>query len=258
MGAKKKSAALNPDIVAKNLYEKYDVIEVNRQELKNAPYNPRIISEKAKKALRRNLEKVGLVSPITWNKRTGNIVAGHQRIAALDSLMKTYNYNVKVAVVDLDEASEKEQNIFMNNPEAHGDFDIERLEELVKDNTLNSENMGFDAADIYKVFGTMSPNVAEEELTEMGNKLRKIQDTFQQILDKTEEDNDLDFYMVVVFKDWEARKEFTDRLGLEDNRYVDGRTLMDLVAGADSDGEEAVVNEESTDQKKAPELSPQG
>ena len=34
--------------------------------------------------------------------------------------------------------------------------------------------------------------------------------------------DDMDFYLVVIFKSHEKRKEFTDACGLEDNRYVNG------------------------------------
>lgn len=39
--------------------EKYEIIEINRQELKNAPYNPRSISAKAKKKLKKTLTMWG-------------------------------------------------------------------------------------------------------------------------------------------------------------------------------------------------------
>ena len=89
--------------------------EVNRSEIKNNEYNLRKLSDKAKKKLKDNLEKVGLIQPITWNRITGNIVSGHQRVALLDSLHKSKKYSLSVAVVEMDEKTEKEQNIFMNN-----------------------------------------------------------------------------------------------------------------------------------------------
>jgi hypothetical protein len=39
----------------------------------------------------------------------------------------------------------------------------------------------------------------------------------------------------VIFKNYESRKAFTSRLGLEDNRYVDGRTLEGVLKLGDSD-----------------------
>jgi ParB-like chromosome segregation protein Spo0J len=52
-------------------------------QLKPAPYNPRAISEESLKALGVSLEEFGDLSGFTWNKRTGNLVTGHQRLRAL-------------------------------------------------------------------------------------------------------------------------------------------------------------------------------
>jgi hypothetical protein len=80
---------------------------MNRSQLKAAPYNPRILSEAAKRKLRTGLKKHGLVAPLTFNKRTGNMVGGHQRLDQLDALAGTANYELDVAVIDVDEVREK-------------------------------------------------------------------------------------------------------------------------------------------------------
>ena len=78
--------SLNNAMPSLSQFQKYTIGRVSRTELKNAPYNPREIDEKAKKRLKKVLMKIGLVEPIVWNKRTKNIVGGHQRISILDSL----------------------------------------------------------------------------------------------------------------------------------------------------------------------------
>lgn len=65
--------------MAKSKYQNYDTETISRDMIKNAPYNPRIIDKEAKRRLRKNIAKHGLVSALTWNKRTGNLVGGHQR-----------------------------------------------------------------------------------------------------------------------------------------------------------------------------------
>jgi len=217
----------------KSSFEKYEMVEINRQQIKNAPYNPRMISDLAKKKLKANLKAVGLLQPIVWNKRTGNIVSGHQRIDVLDSLEKTFDYTIKVACVDLDEKTEKEQNIFMNNPDAQGEFEAEGLEKMMKDSTLSLDAMGFDAADVYKFFGAES--LTNDEMADMSNKLHGMRDQYAKMSEKNTDRNDTDFYMIVIFKNYESRKAFTSRLGLEDNRYVDGRTLEGVLKLGDSD-----------------------
>lgn len=75
--------------MAKSKFQAYDTETISRSDIKNAPYNPRIMDEKAKKRLKANIAKHGLVAALTWNKRTGNLVGGHQRLEQLDALEKS-------------------------------------------------------------------------------------------------------------------------------------------------------------------------
>ena len=52
-------------------------------DLKPAPYNPREITADALKRLQRSVEEFGDISGIVWNRQTGNMVSGHQRLKAL-------------------------------------------------------------------------------------------------------------------------------------------------------------------------------
>ena len=72
--------------MANSKYQNFTFATINRADIKNAEYNPRVMDKEAKKRLKKNLQENGLVSAITWNKRTGNIVGGHQRIEQLDAL----------------------------------------------------------------------------------------------------------------------------------------------------------------------------
>lgn len=204
-------------------YEKYEIEEIHREALKNAPYNPRIISDKARRTLKANLEKVGMLAPIIWNRRTGNIVSGHQRIKALDALERSHDYLVKVAVVDLDEKTEKEQNIFMNNPNAQGDYEIESLESLLKE--INIDNAGFDLADIHELFGDTLTAEQTEATAQLSNEMHKAIDDFTRAEKTSQDKNDTEFYLVVVFQNKETRSEFCTRHGFKDIRYLDGREL---------------------------------
>ena len=53
--------------------------------LRASIYNPRQISPAAMAALTKSLERFGDVQPIVWNKRSGLVVAGHQRLKVLKS-----------------------------------------------------------------------------------------------------------------------------------------------------------------------------
>ena len=56
------------------------------EELTPAPYNPRKISNKELERLKRSLDEFGVVEPVIWNKRTGYVVGGHQRLKAMKEL----------------------------------------------------------------------------------------------------------------------------------------------------------------------------
>lgn len=118
---------------------------IHRRELKNAPYNPRVIDPVALNRLRDSIRRTkGLVEPPVWNKRTGRIVGGHKRLEALDILKGTDDYTLTVSVVDLSESEEIELNIALNNPNLQGTYDLELLDELLSRSDVEIGNTGFD------------------------------------------------------------------------------------------------------------------
>jgi len=54
-------------------------------ELQAAPYNPRVISQEMLDALGASINRFGLVEPVVWNRRTGHVVGGHQRLKVLQA-----------------------------------------------------------------------------------------------------------------------------------------------------------------------------
>ena len=207
---------------------------VHRSQLKNAPYNPRVISDKARNKLKANLKKVGLVEPIIWNARTGNIVGGHQRISVIDSLEGTEDYTIDVSRVDLDEKQEKEQNIFLNNGVSQGDWDLDKLGSMFKTDSLDFEATGFDMGDLHQLFGDSVIAVNESETVKAAEKLREAHEI---MASSSEEiagvDSFLDnhFYLVVIFRDDKHREKFCDSIGFENNRYIDGDYLISKLGG---------------------------
>jgi len=98
--------------------------------LKPAEYNPRVITSSARDGLKASLEKFGNVQQIVWNKKTKNVVGGHQR---LDILLELGHEEAEVAVVDLTEQEEKALNIALNNPEIQGGWDREKLDIVLEE-----------------------------------------------------------------------------------------------------------------------------
>lgn len=225
-------ATTNSEKPKPSKHEAFEIARVNRSQIKNAPYNPRRISEDAKDRIRGNLKKRGLMHPLTWNRRTGNLVAGHQRLAALDHLEAGAEYSLTVAVVDLDDAAEREQNIFMNNPLAQGDWDVDLLGEVLKFQGLSHDAAGFDPADVYKLFGESPDAQGAEELEKLAEGLREINERVAKVKVRTEHPDDPNFYLVVVFDSAGTRDALMARVGWEDNRFVDGRKFLKALDAA--------------------------
>jgi hypothetical protein len=119
-----------------------ETLTIKRSQIKFADYNPRKQSKKVQEALKRNFKKVGYLGGIVWNKTTGNIVSGHKRIETMD-IVYDYpqnDYDVKVEAVEMDDQTEKEQNIFMNSKDVQGEFDFNKLAELIPD--INTDIAG--------------------------------------------------------------------------------------------------------------------
>lgn len=96
------------------------------EKLKPAEYNPREISDRSFSGLGKSIDMFGVLVPIVWNKRSGNIVGGHQRYR---HLVESGEKETDVVVVDIDDQDEAALNITLNNPYIRGEFtpDVMRL-----------------------------------------------------------------------------------------------------------------------------------
>jgi DNA modification methylase len=94
-----------------------------------APYNPRVElrpGDPVFEQLKRSVETFGPVEPIVWNRRTGHVVGGHQRLGVLRHLGWE---RVEVVEVDLDEVKEKALNLALNK--ISGAWDEPKLAQLL-------------------------------------------------------------------------------------------------------------------------------
>ena len=115
-------------------------------ELTPAPYNPRKISKKELERLKRSLDEFGYVEPVIWNKHTGYVIGGHQRLKALRELGVE---EVDCVIVDLSEDKEKALNIALNK--ISGDWDSDKLYEILDEldnNKFDITFTGFEIADL--------------------------------------------------------------------------------------------------------------
>ena len=130
--------------------------------IRRAKYNPRKPlkpGDPAYDKLKKAITAFGLVEPLVWNKRTKNLVGGHQRLSVLEERGDT---EVEVSVVDLDERDEKALNLALNKHV--GEWDFASLADLVQEldsGDFDMELTGFDDKELEQIC-TWTP---EEEKT---------------------------------------------------------------------------------------------
>lgn len=188
-------------------FQRFVPVEIARGEIKNAPYNPRRITAEARRRLKKKIEEVGLVNAFVWNRRTGNLVGGHQRLAILDELEGREDYTLTVASVDVDERTEKELNVFLNNASSMGEWDVPALGRLAEEFAGELEGLGFADGELDFIAPVLEPDGeggGEGETKEP----RPTQDATQ---------------VVVVFRDAAETEAFLRFIGAStESRYVDG------------------------------------
>lgn len=123
-------------------WQQAPIERIARSQMKFSPHNVREIDEAARKRLKDSLARLGLLEPIVWNRQTGNIVGGHQRIRELDSLGGTQEYSLDVSVVDLDEKAERACAIALDNYLLEGTFDTLKLAPLLDGVDVNHVGFG--------------------------------------------------------------------------------------------------------------------
>lgn len=128
--------------------------------VKPAAYNPRKDlkpGDPEYEKLKKSIAEFDIVEPLIWNKRSGNLVGGHQRLKVL---RERGDATVEVSIVDLDDAKEKALNIALNK--ISGEWDYPVLMGLLKEldaGDLNMEITGFD----YKEFEDLMNQFYEPE-----------------------------------------------------------------------------------------------
>lgn len=206
-----------------NKYENFECVVVKRSDIHGADYNPRTISESALKKLRKwfKTDGKGQLAPITVNKNTMTVVSGHQRLTVLDQLNKYpgKDYELTVAMTDLDEKTEVEANVFMNNKSAMGDFDYDMLGELHEmfPDISFTDDFGFDPAEVSLMFGNTDDTSVSNVGMEMGG-----EDKIAVPMGDTAETAEI----------MEQAKKFTD----EDFRTARKKELQKVAEGSNTQG----------------------
>jgi ParB-like chromosome segregation protein Spo0J len=136
-------------------------------QLRPAPYNPRITlrpGDDAWRRLVRSLDEFGLVQPFVWNRRTGNLVAGHQRLSILKQQGQT---QAECIVVDLSLEREQALNVALNNRALMSDWHPDKLSELVEElqaiPDFDATLTGFSKGDLRDLVLQADPEFATDE-----------------------------------------------------------------------------------------------
>ena len=131
------------------------------KDLSPAPYNPRKISDKRLDMLGKSMQEFGDLSGIVFNRLSGKLIGGHQRIKHLrpeweiekldseNGFIITPDGKWTYREVEWDEKKEIAANIAANKH--GGEFDIPLLKDLLvelDDGMFNMELTGFDAIEL--------------------------------------------------------------------------------------------------------------
>jgi len=157
-----------------------EIRKIPIEKLNPAAYNPRKDLQPGDpeyEKLKRSMQEFGYVEPIVWNKRTGNIVGGHQRYKVLLDMGMS---EVDCVVVDLDETKEKALNLALNK--IQGDWDDLKLKDLLQEldtREFDLELTGFDMDEIEELIAQIhvpeeiiedeAPEPPEEPITKPGD-----------------------------------------------------------------------------------------
>lgn len=253
-------------------YIRSESVELLRSQIQFADYNPRTLDDESKKSLKRGIKKFGLLGGVIVNKATNyTIVSGHQRITVMDELQK-YNpqtgendYKVRVDLIDVDIKMEKELNILLNNPNAQGKWDYEKLAQMIPD--IDYKDAGLTDADLNMIGvdyllqteeenniadaleDMMSPILAEREeekaqkaaerelLKEVEREAKKqhMKDVKQQVKESaTAKAEEMDAYVMLSFSSWSAKAEFCERFGYPaEMKIIKGEVFAEQVERID-------------------------
>ena len=129
-----------------------------------ADYNPRKDlkpGDSEYEKLKRSIAEFGYVEPVIWNKTTGHVVGGHQRLKVL---IDTGVTEVECVVVEMSEEKEKALNVALNK--ISGEWDKEKLSLLISDLQLADFDVsltGFDAPEIDALFKNAQRNGVQDD-----------------------------------------------------------------------------------------------
>ena len=129
-----------------------------------ADYNPRKDlkpGDPEYEKLKRSIMEFGYLEPVIWNKATGHVVGGHQRLKVL---IDTGTTDVECVVVEMSEEKEKALNVALNK--ISGEWDKDKLSLLIADlqgADFDVSLTGFDAPELDALFKDAQRNGVHDD-----------------------------------------------------------------------------------------------
>lgn len=167
------------------------------RDLEPAPYNPRRITDEKLAALGRSMARFGDLSGIVFNRRTGRVVGGHQRLkhlppdaaVTITERLDRPNKQGTVALgyvdwqgerwtyreVDWSEEDEKAANIAANKH--GGEWDIPKLEDLLAELDAGGYDLGllgFDEQELQRLLPTLHDGSDDEGGPALGDVVYQV------------------------------------------------------------------------------------
>lgn len=231
-------------------------VEVLRSSVKFAEYNPRTLSREEKANIKRGIKKFGLVGGLVVNKRTGmTVVSGHQRLTVMDEIngYPEKDYGIRVDLIDVDEKTEKELNILLNNPNAQGKWDYDALREMIPDIDYKAAGLTDEDLDLIGVDFLLQSEeenrladnledmmipvkeVKEEEnarkAEERAERVAHMKEVKAQVRAEAQERaENMEAYVMLSFGSFEAKKAFCLRFDIDPyEKFVKGEVFSDMV-----------------------------
>ena len=242
--------------MTKKKLKQSETIEILRSQINLNPYNPKRHSDKKVKEQKQNLQRIGYLGGITWNKTSGNLIDGHRRVKALDMYYcydgtPETDYTIKVEAVELNPTQEKEQMTYMALGNTKADFALiaEYLPEIdytlagIDEHDLSLIQTFIPSDEIVTVesyddlISEVAPDPNDEDDEEVEatlsaeEKKSRIKEAKQKQIEVAgERYADLNAYITVSFNGAEEKRMFCDLLGVaEDTKFIQGSKLLEII-----------------------------
>jgi hypothetical protein len=223
--------------MAKELQQS-ETITIHRSEINLNPVNPKRHTDEKIKLQRKNLQKVGFLGGIVWNRTTGNLIDGHRRIQAMDLIHKydgtpETDYLVKVEAVEMDEKAEKEQLTYMAVGNTRADLNL--IADYAAD--IDLTDVGLSDADLNAIMSFVDIDVDTPEVeietiipksaSEKKEHVKNIKEqTKAQAIEREQAEN---AFATLSFSSFEEKAAFCETVGADVNdRFIKGETVLNM------------------------------